>query len=143
MNFLKVMPKTNWNFPEVSRTLVPLYPSQQATVYWWSFHVQTNFKSRDWILGHLFEKRLESLASCNSIPSILADFTENNTLLWFYKSIQKIYKTRNLESIHEYHFVERRNKSRKLEKKLGFKKDLYLCPETSTKNVIQEFHLRL
>jgi hypothetical protein len=31
----------------------------------------------------------------------LADFTENQTLFWFSKSIQKICETRNLKLIHE------------------------------------------
>ncbi len=36
----------------------------------------------DGILGHQFNKRLESFAPWNSRSLLLADFTENNTLLW-------------------------------------------------------------
>ncbi len=39
--------------------------------------------SRDGILGHQFDKRLESFAPCYSQSLLLADFTENHTLLWF------------------------------------------------------------
>ncbi len=45
---------------------------------------------------------------------------------------KKICERRKLESIHGYHFVERKNEDRK---------DSSLCPETSTKNAVQEFHL--
>ncbi len=37
----------------------------------------------DGILGHQFEKRLESFAPCYSQSLLLADFTDNHTLLWF------------------------------------------------------------
>jgi len=50
--------------------------------------------------------------------------------------LTKIRQTRKLESIHEYHFVERKNK--------GWKtrvwEDSSLCQETSTKNGRQEFN---
>ncbi len=35
------------------------------------------------------------------------------TLLWFLKSLQKIRETRKLDSIHDQHFVERKNEGRK------------------------------
>jgi hypothetical protein len=34
--------------------------------------------------------------------SVLADFKENQTLLWFKNPYKKIRETKNLESIHEY-----------------------------------------
>ncbi len=43
-------------------------------------------KSRDRILEHQLNKRLESFAPCYSQSLLLADFKENHTLLWFYKS---------------------------------------------------------
>ncbi len=64
-------------------------------------------KTRDGILGHYLDKILESFAPCHSQSLLLADFKDNQTLLWFQKYIQKIREARKLESIHEYHFVER------------------------------------
>ncbi len=49
----------------------------------------------------------------------------------------KVCETRNLESIHELHYVERENDDRKPDKN---REDASLCLETSTKNVLQEFH---
>jgi hypothetical protein len=49
----------------------------------------------------------------------------------------KVCETRNLESIHELHSVERENDDRKPDKN---REDASLCLETSTKNVVQEFH---
>jgi hypothetical protein len=60
----------------------------------------------DGILGHQFDNRLESFASCYSQSLLLTDFRENHTLLWSSKTIQKIQETRQLESIHQLHFVE-------------------------------------
>jgi hypothetical protein len=49
-----------------------------------------------------FDKRLESFAPCYSQSILLAaDFKENDTLVWFYKSLQKIRETRKLKSIYE------------------------------------------
>jgi hypothetical protein len=39
----------------------------------------------DEILGHQFNKRLESFAPCYSQSLLLADFKETHTLLWFEK----------------------------------------------------------
>jgi hypothetical protein len=55
--------------------------------------------SRDGILGHKFNKRLESFGACYSQPLLLGDFKANHTLLWFSKSLQKMYETRKLEFI--------------------------------------------
>jgi hypothetical protein len=76
-----------------------------------------------------------------AVPSLLADIKENHTLLWFYKNLQKIRETRTLESDHEYHFIERENEGRKTRQEIESEKTRVLCPETSTKNVVQEFHL--
>ena len=62
----------------------------------------------DVILGHQFDKRLESFASCYSQSLLLTDFRENHTLLWFSETIQKIHETRQLESIHQQHIVDRK-----------------------------------
>jgi hypothetical protein len=73
------------------------------------------FLTRDGILGLQFNKRLESFAPSFLHSLLLADFKENHTLLLFYKYTQKFRETRKLESIHEKHFVQRKNKGRKLE----------------------------
>jgi hypothetical protein len=39
--------------------------------------------TRDGILGHHFNKKLESFAPCYSQSLLLADFKENQALLWF------------------------------------------------------------
>jgi hypothetical protein len=44
---------------------------------------------RDGILGHQFDRRLESFVPCYSNSLLLAVFTENYNLLGFSKSIQK------------------------------------------------------
>jgi hypothetical protein len=50
---------------------------------------------------------------------------------------KKILKTRKLKSIHEQHFVERKNKVKNQPaNKNSSKRRLSLCPETSTKNAI-------
>jgi hypothetical protein len=40
-------------------------------------------ETRDGILGHQFNKRLESFAPCYSQSLLLSDFKENHTILWF------------------------------------------------------------
>jgi hypothetical protein len=45
--------------------------------------------SKDGILGHQFNKGLESFAPCYSQFLLLEDFKENHTFLWFLKSLQK------------------------------------------------------
>ncbi len=49
----------------------------------------------DGILGHKFNKRLESFAPCYSKSLLLADFTENHTLLWFKNPYKKSTKQEN------------------------------------------------
>ncbi len=95
-------------------------------------HVAINF--RDGILGHQSNKRLESFAPCLS-PS--GGFNETK----FKDPYKKIRETRKFESIHQKHFVEQKNKGRKTDKSSRLE-DSSLCPETSTKTAIQEFHLR-
>ncbi len=46
-------------------------------------------KTRGEILGHHFDKRHGFVAPCYSQSFLLADFTENHTLLWFSTSIKK------------------------------------------------------
>jgi hypothetical protein len=46
----------------------------------------------DGILGHQFNKRLESFAPCSSKSLLLTDFKENYTLLQISKFLQKIQK---------------------------------------------------
>jgi hypothetical protein len=67
---------------------------------------------RDGILGHQFHKRLESFALCYSQSFLLADFKENQTLLWFTQYLQKNSR-KKIESIHEKHFVEEKHEGRK------------------------------
>ncbi len=76
-----------------------------------------------------------------TIP-LLADFKENSTVLFssFKKPYTKIRETRKLGSIHELHFVEWKDEDRKPDKNSSLR-DSSLCPETSTKNTFQEFHL--
>ncbi len=95
------------------------------------------FKTRDGILGHQFNKSLESFAPCYSRSLLLADFKEIRTLLK--NPCQKNRKTRKLESIRDLCFVEQKNDSRK--NKYSSPSILEFMPTTSTKNVIQEFHL--
>jgi hypothetical protein len=45
-------------------------------------------------------------------------------------------------SKHEKHFVEQKNEGRKPEKNSSLRR-LSLCPETSTKITVSEFHLRI
>ncbi len=71
-----------------------------------------SFIQRLKILGHKFNKRLESFAPCYSQSFLLADFKGNHTLLRFSKSLQKIRETRTLKSIPEHHFVESKTESR-------------------------------
>ncbi len=88
--------------------------------YEWSNRIQfyeQSQLSRDGILWHQFKKRLESFASCYSQSPFWywRIFKENHTPLMVLLILTKIRQTRKLESIHEYHFVERKNKGRKLD----------------------------
>jgi hypothetical protein len=57
---------------------------------------------------------------------------------------KKSTKQKELESLHEKHFVERKNEGRKPDKNSSLRR-LEFVPraETSTKNAVQEFHLRV
>jgi hypothetical protein len=92
-----------------------------------------------WNFGHLFEKRLESLAPCYSQSFYWWIFKENQTLLWFLKYI-KNRKTRQLVSIHEKHLLNGKMREAN-QTKIRVWEDSTLCPETSTKNAVHEFHL--
>jgi hypothetical protein len=65
---------------------------RRSSSFWFPRNLSNHMdrQARDGILGHKFEKRLESFAQCYSQSLLLADFKENHTLLWFYKSVQKI-----------------------------------------------------
>jgi len=89
---------------------------------------------RDGIVGHQFDKRLESFAPFYSQSLPLADFTENHTLLW-------IRETRKL-SLFMDSICRTKNEARN-QTKTQIREDNSLCPETSTKNALQEFHLWL
>ncbi len=56
---------------------------------------------RNGILGHKFNKRIESFAPCYSQSLLLADFNDNHTLLGLKNPSKKIRETRKLKSIHE------------------------------------------
>jgi hypothetical protein len=70
----------------------------------------------DGILGHQFNKRLNSFAPYYSQSLLLVDFKENHTPQWFSNPYKKICETRKLDSIHEWHFVQCINEGRKLYK---------------------------
>jgi hypothetical protein len=53
---------------------------------------------------------------------------------------EKIRETRKIESIYKWHFVEWKTEGRKPDENSSLKKTR--CPEISTKNAVQEFHLR-
>jgi hypothetical protein len=53
--------------------------------------------SQDEILGHQFKKRLESFAPYYLQALLLADFEENNILLWFLNPYKKIREIRKFE----------------------------------------------
>jgi hypothetical protein len=97
------------------------------TVYFLSF-------TRDGILGHQINKRLESLL--HAIRSAFFCFWRilKKTILFsdFKKSLQK--NPRNKKT-RVSSFCRTENKGRKPDKNLS------LCPETSTKNAVHEFHL--
>jgi hypothetical protein len=58
------------------------------------------------------------------------------TILGFgFKNTKKIRETRKLEEIHEKHFVDVEHQNE------GRKPDSSLCPETSTRNAVQEYDL--
>ncbi len=59
----------------------------------------------------------------------------------FKNHYKKICETRKLESIHEWHIVEWKNEGRN-QTKTRVRKGSSLCPETLTKNGVQEHHLR-
>jgi hypothetical protein len=92
------------------------------------------------ILGNKFNKRLEYFASCD-YSLLLVDFKENQTLLLCKKSSQKNLRNRKTLSIHETHFVERKNKSRKPDKNSSFRRLEFMREKKPTKNAVQEFHL--
>ncbi len=94
----------------------------------------------DGILGYQFDKRKDSSLLLHAIHNIstggyLKRKPDFNLVLQIY--IKKISETRKLGSINEYYLVmrvENQTKTRVWE-------DSSLCLETSSKNVVQEFHL--
>ncbi len=99
--------------------------------------IYDNLRVHDRILGQHFNKRLESFAPWYSKSFLLVDFKENHTLLWFKKSVKKP----RYKKTRVYPWIEPKNDGRKPDKN-WFWEDLSLCPESSTKNAVQEFHLR-
>jgi ribosomal protein S21 len=57
----------------------------------------------------------------------------------FKNPYEKIRKTRKLKSIHEYHFVERKNEGRKPDKKSSQRR-LKFMPRNLDRNAVQEFY---
>ena len=57
--------------------------------------VQAEEGNRDRILGHQFNKRLESFAPCYSQSLLLVDFKENHSLMQVFKILTKIRKQEN------------------------------------------------
>ncbi len=70
-----------------------------------------------------YNKRLEFFAPCYSQSSLLADFKENHTLLWFTKPFKKSAKQEN-QSLF-----------------MNSLRRIMFMPKTSTKNAVQEFYL--
>ncbi len=58
----------------------------------------------------------------------------------FKNPFERIRETKKLESIHEYHFVERKNEGRKRDKNSSLRR-LEFVPRKANKNAVQEFHL--
>ncbi len=72
----------------------------------------------------------------------LADFTENHSLLWFNKYIQKIRGKIKLVSVYSWiAFVEWINEGRKPDKNMILRRLYSLCRELWTEKAVQEFHL--
>ncbi len=71
-----------------------------------------------------------------TVPTI-GRFTEIMLFSGFKNPYKKIRVTRKLESIHEQDFVEWKNYG----SKTRVREHSSLCPETSTKNDVQEYHL--
>jgi hypothetical protein len=74
-------------------------------------------ESGDGILGHHFNKRLETFAPCNLQSLLLTDFKENRTLLLllFKKSLPKVCEKRKLDATPEWNGkmrVENQKKTR-------------------------------
>jgi hypothetical protein len=64
------------------------------------------------------------------------------TILYSGFKTPKIRETEELESIHELHFVEKENVGKKTSQKLESEKAQVYAQKTSTKNAVQDFHLR-
>jgi hypothetical protein len=71
------------------------------------------YEDRDEILGHQFDKRLESFAPCYSTCGF---YRKPYSTLVLKIHTKEIREKGNLESIHEKHFVERKNEGRKPDK---------------------------
>ncbi len=76
-----------------------------------AFFIHVLYLFWDGILGHQFNKSLESFPPCNAQSLLLADLKENQTLFLFYNSLQKKKNPRNKKTrYHEWHFEETREK---------------------------------
>jgi hypothetical protein len=80
----------------------------------WIFSLEGCGFSRDGIRGYQFDKRLEFFAPCYAQSLLLAEFTENHTLLYltaeiyenhahsaFQNPYKKIHETQKLKFFHE------------------------------------------
>ncbi len=100
---------------------------------------------RDGILGHQINKRHESFAPCYSQPLILADLKKTILYFGFNNPCQKNprnKKTRVYSWITFCRTEENENEKNENQTKTQVWEDSILCPETSNKIAVQEFHLR-
>ncbi len=74
------------------------------------------------ILVHKFEKRLESLAPWYSQFLLLVDFRENDTPLWFFKSVQKNPRNKKNFSPCMNTFCRKETEGRKSDKNLTLRR---------------------
>ncbi len=73
-------------------------------------HEMKEIRTRYGILGHQFDKRIESLLHAIHIPFYCRGFDRKPYSTLVLKiTYKKIRETRKLESVHEWHFVERKN----------------------------------
>jgi hypothetical protein len=74
------------------------------------------------ILGHQFNKRLDSFALCYSQSLLLADLKKIIFFSGFKNPYKKIRETRKLKSFHEKHFVGQKIKGGKPNKNFRLKR---------------------
>ncbi len=107
-------------------SLFPVLQFQCLTYYPW-----------DGLLGHKFDKRLESFTPCYSV------FTVSSTGEFYRKPSLRTIKSAKQENSSLFMNSILLNRKTRVENqtKTRVREDSSLCPETSTKTAVQEFHL--